>query len=183
MLIYAFNINGIVIKDDYDQYDFLVKELTEITNPDNKRMTLKEAMVGADVFIGVSAPKLVTKEMVESMNEGNIVFPMANPEPEITYALAKEAGATIVGTGRSDFPNQINNVLAFPGLFKGALSVRATKITEGMKLAAAKGLASLVDDSDLNADHIIVSAFDPRVADTVAKAVADEAIKEGVIHD
>ncbi len=181
--IYAFNINGIVIKDDYDQYDFLVKELTEITNPDNKRMTLKEAMVGADVFIGVSAPKLVTKEMVESMNEGNIVFPMANPEPEITYALAKEAGATIVGTGRSDFPNQINNVLAFPGLFKGALSVRATKITEGMKLAAAKGLASLVDDSDLNADHIIVSAFDPRVADTVAKAVADEAIKEGVIHD
>ena len=181
--IYAFNINGIVIKDDYDQYDFLVKELTEITNPDNKRMTLKEAMVGADVFIGVSAPKLVTKEMVESMNEGNIVFPMANPEPEITYALAKEAGATIVGTGRSDFPNQINNVLAFPGLFKGALSVRATKITEGMKLAAAKGLASLVDDSELNADHIIVSAFDPRVADTVAKAVADEAIKEGVIHD
>ena len=181
--IYAFNINGIVIKDDYDQYDFLVKELTEITNPDNKRMTLKEAMVGADVFIGVSAPKLVTKEMVESMNKGNIVFPMANPEPEITYALAKEAGATIVGTGRSDFPNQINNVLAFPGLFKGALSVRATKITEGMKLAAAKGLASLVDDNDLNADHIIVSAFDPRVADTVAKAVADEAIKEGVIHD
>ena len=179
--IYGFNINGIVIKDDYDKYDFLTQELTEITNKSNKRMTMAEAVKEADVFIGVSAPGLLTKEMVQSMKEKPIVFAMANPEPEIKYHDAVNAGAAVVGTGRSDFPNQINNVLAFPGLFKGALDVHATKITEGMKLAAAKGLASLVSDEELNKDYIIPRATDARVAVTVAKAVSDQAIKEDVI--
>ena len=178
--IYGFNINGIVIKDDYDKYDFLTQELTAITNKSNKRMTMAEA-VEADVFIGVSAPGLLTKEMVQSMKEKPIVFAMANPEPEIKYHDAVDAGAAVVGTGRSDFPNQINNVLAFPGLFRGALDVHATKITEGMKLAAAKGLASLVSDEELNKDYIIPRATDARVAVTVAKAVSDQAIKEDVI--
>lgn len=179
--IYGFNINGIVIKDDYDKYDFLTQELTEITNKSNKRMTMAEAVKEADVFIGVSAPGLLTKEMVQSMREKPIVFAMANPEPEIKYHDAVNAGAAVVGTGRSDFPNQINNVLAFPGLFRGALDVHATKITEGMKLAAAKGLASLVSDEELNKDYIIPRATDARVAVTVAKAVSDQAIKEDVI--
>lgn len=179
--IYGFNINGIVIKDDYDKYDFLTQELTAITNKSNKRMTMAEAVKEADVFIGVSAPGLLTKEMVQSMKEKPIVFAMANPEPEIKYHDAVDAGAAVVGTGRSDFPNQINNVLAFPGLFRGALDVHATKITEGMKLAAAKGLASLVKDEELNKDYIIPHATDARVAVTVAKAVSDQAIKEDVI--
>lgn len=179
--IYGFNINGIVIKDDYDKYDFLTQELTEITNKSNKRMTMAEAVKEADVFIGVSAPGLLTKEMVQSMKEKPIVFAMANPEPEIKYHDAVNAGAAVVGTGRSDFPNQINNVLAFPGLFRGALDVHATKITEGMKLAAAKGLASLVSDEELNKDYIIPRATEARVAVTVAKAVSDQAIKEDVI--
>lgn len=179
--IYGFNINGIVIKDDYDKYDFLTQELTEITNKSNKRMTMAEAVKEADVFIGVSAPGLLTKKMVQSMKEKPIVFAMANPEPEIKYHDAVDAGAAVVGTGRSDFPNQINNVLAFPGLFRGALDVHATKITEGMKLAAAKGLASLVSDEELNKDYIIPRATDARVAVTVAKAVSDQAIKEDVI--
>lgn len=179
--IYGFNINGIVIKDDYDKYDFLTQELTAITNKSNKRMTMAKAVKEADVFIGVSAPGLLTKEMVQSMKEKPIVFAMANPEPEIKYHDAVDAGAAVVGTGRSDFPNQINNVLAFPGLFRGALDVHATKITEGMKLAAAKGLASLVNDEELNKDYIIPRATDARVAVTVAKAVSDQAIKEDVI--
>ena len=179
--IYGFNINGIVIKDDYDKYDFLTQELTAITNKSNKCMTMAEAVKEADVFIGVSAPGLLTKEMVQSMKEKPIVFAMANPEPEIKYHDAVDAGAAVVGTGRSDFPNQINNVLAFPGLFRGALDVHATKITEGMKLAAAKGLASLVSDEELNNDYIIPRATDARVAVTVAKAVSDQAIKEDVI--
>ena len=179
--IYGFNINGIVIKDDYDKYDFLTQELTAITNKSNKRMTMAEAVKEADVFIGVSAPGLLTKEMVQSMKEKPIVFAMANPEPEIKYHDAVDAGAAVVGTGRSDFPNQINNVLAFPGLFRGALVVHATKITEGMKLAAAMGLASLVNDEELNKDYIIPRATDARVAVTVAKAVSDQAIKEDVI--
>ena len=178
--IYGFNINGIVIKEDYDKYDFLTKELTEITNPDNKRMTLKEAFVGADIFVGVSAPNLVSEEMIKSMAPKSIVFAMANPEPEITYEKAKAAGAYIIGTGRSDYPNQINNILAFPGLFRGALDCRASKITEEMKIAASRGLASLVSDSELGPDMIIPSAFDPRVSKVVAQAVADEARKAGL---
>ncbi len=178
--IYGFNINGIVLKEDYDQYDFLTKELALITNSSNKRMSMAEAMKEADVFIGVSAPNLVSKEMVASMKKDAIVFAMANPEPEITYQDAKDAGARIVGTGRSDFPNQVNNVLAFPGLFRGALDVRASKITEEMKLAASMGLASLVSDDELNEDYIIPKVLDPRVSEVVAKAVADKAKELGI---
>lgn len=175
--IYGFNINGIVTKDDEDKYDFLTKELAQFTNTQRKRMSMAEAMKEADVFIGVSAPHLVTKEMVASMKEKPIVFPMANPEPEITYEDAIAGGAYVVGTGRSDFPNQINNVLAFPGLFRGALDARAPHITEAMKVAAARGLASLVSDEELSRDYIIPKAFDPRVAKVVAQAVVDETKK------
>lgn len=181
--IYGFNINGIVIKDDYEKYDFLTKELTEITNPGNRRLTLAEAMNGADIFVGVSAPNLVSEEMVRSMNREPIVFAMANPEPEITYEKAKAAGAKVIGTGRSDYPNQVNNVLAFPGLFRGALDCRAKKITEEMKIAAARGLASLISDEELSAENVIPSAFDPRVSQVVAKAVADEARKAGLARN
>ena len=169
--IYGFNINGTIIKEDANKYDFLTKELAEIVNPYSKRTTLAEEIVGSDVFIGVSAPKILTKEMVLSMNKNAIVFAMANPEPEITYEDAIDAGAYIVGTGRSDFPNQINNVLAFPGLFKGALECRAKKITEEMKMAAAIGIASLVTDEELRPDYVIPSPFDRRVAETVANEV------------
>ena len=169
--IYGFNINGTIIKEDTNKYDFLTKELAEIVNPYSKRTTLAEEIVGSDVFIGVSAPKILTKEMVLSMNKNAIVFAMANPEPEITYEDAIDAGAYIVGTGRSDFPNQINNVLAFPGLFKGALECRAKKITEEMKMAAAIGIASLVTDEELRPDYVIPSPFDRRVAETVANEV------------
>lgn len=178
--IYVFKSNGIVLKEDYEKYNFLVKELTEITNPDNERLTLAEAMAKADMFVGVSAPNIVTEDMVRSMKEKPIVFAMANPEPEISYESAKRAGAAVVGTGRSDFPNQINNVLAFPGLFRGALDSRASKITEEMKIAAARGIASLVSDNELSADYVIPSPFDSRVAQVVAKAVADEAEKLGL---
>lgn len=178
--IYGFNINGIVLKDDYDQYDFLLKELVEITNTQNKRLTMKEALKEADVFIGVSAPKILTKEMVSSMKKDAIVFAMANPEPEITYDLAKEAGVRVMGTGRSDYSNQINNVLVFPGLFRGALDVRAKKINEEMKLAAAMGLASLVSDEELSETYVIPNALDPRVSIEVAKAVSKKAIETGV---
>ena len=169
--IYGFNINGTIIKEDTNKYDFLTKELSEIVNPYSKRTTLAEEIVGSDVFIGVSAPKILTKEMVLSMNKNAIVFAMANPEPEITYEDAIDGGAYIVGTGRSDFPNQINNVLAFPGLFKGALECRAKKITEEMKMAAAIGIASLVTDEELRPDYVIPSPFDRRVAETVANEV------------
>ena len=178
--IYGFNINGIVTKEDYDQYDFLTQELTQITNSQGKRMTMAEAMCEADVFIGVSAPGLLTHDMVKSMKAKPIVFAMANPEPEIKYDDAIAAGVTVMGTGRSDFPNQINNVLAFPGLFRGALDVRAKKISEGMKLAAAKGLASLVSDEELSPTYVIPNALDPRVAKVVAAAVAKEARDEGL---
>ena len=156
------------------------KALAEKTNPNCQTGTLADVMKGADVFIGVSAPNIVTKEMVSSMKERSIVFPMANPVPEIMPDLAKEAGAMIVGTGRSDYPNQINNVLAFPGIFRGALDVRASDITENMQLAAATAIASLVSDKELSADYILPPAFDKRIKDTVAKAVADAAIKDGV---
>ena len=178
--IYGFNINGIVLKEDYDKYDFLTKEISLITNSANKRITMKEAFKEADVFIGVSAPKLVTKEMVKSMKKDPIVFAMANPEPEITYEEGKSAGARIMGTGRSDYPNQINNLLAFPGLFRGALDVRARKITEEMKLAASYGLANLVSDEELNEDYILPKALDKRVAKTVAKAVSKKAVEQGM---
>ncbi len=155
-------------------------EMAEITNKEKLNGTLADAMKGADVFIGVSAPGIVSKEMVASMNAGAIVFPMANPVPEITPELALEAGAAIVGTGRSDFNNQINNVLAFPGIFRGALDARASAITEGMKRAAAYGIASLISEEELSAEYIIPKAFDPRVAETVAAAVRKCAVEEGV---
>ena len=178
--IYGFNINGIVTKEDYDYYDFLTQELTEITNSKAKRMSMAEAMKEADVFIGVSAPGILTQDMVKSMKEKPIVFAMANPEPEISYEGAIEAGVAVMGTGRSDYPNQINNVLAFPGLFRGALDVRARKITEEMKLAAAYGLATLVSDEELSPTYIIPDALDSRVAKTVAKAVSKKAIEQNI---
>ena len=166
--------------DGKDGMTFAQADLAKITNKDKLDGTLADAMKGADVFIGVSAPGIVSKEMVASMNAGAIVFPMANPTPEIAPDLALEAGAAVVGTGRSDFNNQINNVLAFPGIFRGALDARASAITEGMKKAAAYGIASLVADDELSAEYIIPKAFDPRVGKTVAKAVYDCAITEGV---
>ena len=155
-------------------------DLAERTNEGLLDGSLADAMKGADVFIGVSVPGVVTKEMVASMNEGAIVFPMANPNPEIHPEDALEAGAVVVGTGRSDFKNQINNVLAFPGIFRGALDARASAITEDMKLAAAYGIASLVSDEERSPDYIIPKAFDRRVGMTVAKAVYDSALKTGV---
>lgn len=169
---------GIIAKGDPNLTDVKLK-IAEITNTEGKTGSLGDAMKDADIFIGVSAPNVVTKEMVTSMNDG-IIFAMANPVPEIMPDDALEAGAIVVGTGRSDFPNQINNVLAFPGIFKGALSVRASEITEGMKQAAAYAIASMVSDEELTPDHIIVSALDKQVATVVAKAVAQCAIDEGI---
>ena len=171
---------GIICEGD-DYLNEAHAEMAKVTNKNKLHGSLADALKGADAFVGVSKPKLVTADMVKSMNDKPILFAMANPTPEIMPDEAKAAGAFIVGTGRSDFPNQINNVLAFPGLFRGALDVHATKITEGMKLAAAKGLASLVSDEELNKDYIIPRATDARVAVTVAKAVSDQAIKEDVI--
>lgn len=171
----AFRKEGIIKKNDTD--DFLTKELAEFTNIKQDQLTLAEALVGADVFIGVSAPRLLNEDMIKSMNKDAIIFALANPEPEIDYNLAKAAGARIVATGRSDFPNQINNVLVFPGVFKGALLSRATQITEAMKLRAAEAIAALITDEELNEELIIPSVFDPRVADAVAEAVSQEALK------
>ncbi|MCI7692277.1 MAG: NAD-dependent malic enzyme [Oscillospiraceae bacterium] len=163
---------GIINRDD--KYENPAHaEIAQISNKNNIKGTLADAMKGADAFVGVSKPNLVTPEMVKSMSDKPILFPMANPNPEITYELAKESGAFIVGTGRSDYPNQINNVLVFPGVFKGALAVRAKAITEEMKLAAAKAIAAHVPENELSVDNIIPSALDRTVADAVAKAVAD----------
>ena len=156
------------------------EEMAKITNRDHEAGTLAEVLKGADVFIGVSAPGCVTQDMVRSMNENPILFPMANPTPEIMPDLAKEAGAAVVGTGRSDFPNQLNNVLAFPGIFRGALDVRASEINDEMKIAAAKAIASFVTDDLLSADYIIPSALDKNVATAVAEAVAKVAKETGV---
>ena len=156
------------------------EEMAKITNRNHEAGTLEEVLKGADVFIGVSAPGCVTQDMVRSMNENPILFPMANPTPEIMPDLAKEAGAAVVGTGRSDFPNQINNVLAFPGIFRGALDVRASEINDEMKIAAAKAIASFVTDDLLSADYIIPSALDKNVATAVAEAVAKVAKETGV---
>ena len=167
----------------YDGKDAMTSAQAELASKTNKSKldgSLKDAMRSADVFIGVSAPNIVTREMVASMNEGSIVFPMANPTPEISPELALEAGAAVVGTGRSDFNNQINNVLAFPGIFRGALDARASAITEEMKLAAAYAIASLVSDGELSREYIIPKAFDERVGKTVAKAVFESAKECGV---
>lgn len=170
---------GIIAKDD-ESLSPAHKEMAELTNESLLHGTLADAMKGADVFIGVSAPGVVSEDMVRSMNEGAIVFPMANPTPEIMPDLAKKAGAAVVGTGRSDFPNQINNVLAFPGIFRGALDCLATTINEEMKVATSFALASLIKNEDLSAENIIPTALDKSVAPVVAAAVIEAAKKTGV---
>ena len=167
---------GIVHKDS-NRLNDVKREMLGITNLEDKKGTLADAMVGSDIFIGVSAPGVVTEDMVRSMNKDAILFAMANPVPEIMPDLARAAGARVIGTGRSDFPNQVNNVLAFPGLFRGALEGRAEQITEEMKLAAAVAIASLISDDQLDEEHIIPEAFDPRVADVVSQAVKDNIVR------
>ena len=166
-----------IIGKDYPNLNWMQKEMTEVTNLENKKGSLADALVGADIFVGVSAPNIVSADMVASMNRDAIIFAMANPTPEIMPDVAKAAGAKVVGTGRSDFPNQVNNVVAFPGIFKGALEGRATQITEDMKLAAANALANLVDPDQLNEDFILPEAFDPRVAQVVSQAVKDHIVR------
>ena len=166
------DINGIISKNS-PNLNWMQQQMTEVTNLEERTGTLADALKGADIFVGVSAPNIVSKEMVASMNKDAILFAMANPVPEIMPDLAKEAGAKVVGTGRSDFPNQVNNVVAFPGIFKGALEGRATQVTEEMKLAAANAIAGLVPEEELNENNILPEAFDPRVADTVSKAIKD----------
>ena len=164
--------SGILSKNSPD-LNWMQKQMVEVTNLGDESGTLADALKGADIFVGVSAPGIVSEEMVASMNKDAILFAMANPVPEIMPDLAKAAGAKVVGTGRSDFPNQVNNVVAFPGIFKGALEGRATQITEEMKLAAANAIAGLVADEELNENNILPEAFDPRVADVVSHAVMD----------
>ena len=166
------DINGIISKDS-ENLNWMQKEMAKVTNLKNASGTLADALKGADIFVGVSAPGIVTKDMVASMNKDAILFAMANPVPEIMPDLAKAAGAKVVGTGRSDFPNQVNNVVAFPGIFKGALEGRASQITEEMKLAAAKAIAGLVPDEELSEDNILPQAFDPCVSETVSLAIKE----------
>ncbi len=160
-----------IVSRDTKGLNWMQQKMAEVTNLSNKTGTLADALAGADIFVGVSAPNIVTSDMVSSMNKDAILFAMANPVPEIMPDAAKAAGARVVGTGRSDFPNQVNNVVAFPGIFKGALEGRATQITEEMKLAAAKAIASLVPDEELNEDNIMPEAFNPKVSELVAQAV------------
>ena len=167
---------GIVSKST-EGLNWMQQKMAELTNPNNETGTLADALKGADIFVGVSAPGIVSQEMVASMNKDSILFAMANPVPEIMPDLAKAAGARVVGTGRSDFPNQVNNVVAFPGIFKGALEGRAARITEEMKLAAANAIASLVPDDELNEDNIMPEAFDPKVAEVVAQAVKSHIVR------
>ena len=162
-----------IIGKDYPNLNWMQQEMTKVTNLNNETGTLADAMKNADIFVGVSAPGIVSAEMVASMNKDSILFAMANPVPEIMPDVAKAAGARIVGTGRSDFPNQVNNVVAFPGIFRGALEGRASQITEEMKLAAAEAIAGLVSDEELSDVFIMPEAFDPRVAEVVSKAVKD----------
>ena len=172
--------HGIIYKGREESMNASKQEIAEFSNKLNKKGSLQDALKGADLFVGVSSPGLVTEEMVKSMNKDAILMPMANPTPEIMPDLAIKAGAKVVGTGRSDFPNQINNVLAFPGIFRGALDCRATDINEEMKIAAATAIASLVSEQELNAEYIIPAPFDERVAPAVAKAVKEAAIRTKV---
>ena len=168
--------SGILSKNSSD-LNWMQEKMMEVTNLEGKTGSLADAMKGADIFVGVSAPGIVSAEMVSSMNKDAILFAMANPVPEIMPDIAKAAGAKVVGTGRSDFPNQVNNVVAFPGIFKGALEGRATQITEEMKLAAALAIASLVPDEELNEDNIMPEAFNPKVAEVVAQAVKSHIVR------
>lgn len=169
-----------IIYDGKEGLDFKKRELAKITNFSRILGGLKEAIAGADVFVGVSAPGVLTEDMIKTMADKAVVFAMANPEPEIYPDKALAAGAYIAGTGRSDFPNQVNNVLAFPGIFKGALKVRARAISDKMKIAAAKALASLISDEEIRPDYVLPSSLDPRAADAVADAVAAAAVEEGL---
>ena len=171
---------GIIYEGRPNGMNSFKEEMARITNKEQKQGSLADALVGADVFVGVSAPGVLTKEMIRSMNADSIIFAMANPVPEIMPKEAIEAGAIVVGTGRSDFPNQVNNVLAFPGIFRGALDVQAKEINEEMKLAAVQAIAGLIADEELHADHVIPDPFDPRVAAHVAAAVATAAMETGV---
>jgi len=162
--------SGILSKGS-EGLNWMQESMMDVTNLEHKTGSLADALKGADIFVGVSAPNIVTPEMVQSMNKDAIIFAMANPVPEIMPDVAKAAGAKVVGTGRSDFPNQVNNVVAFPGIFKGALEGRAPQITEEMKLATAKAIAGLVPDEELNEDNILPEAFDPRVSQVVSEAV------------
>ena len=171
---------GIIYKGRTEGMNASKEEIAEFSNKGMRKGTLADAVKGADIFVGVSSPGVLTKEMVRTMNKNAIVMPMANPVPEIMPEEALEAGAAVVGTGRSDYPNQINNVLAFPGIFRGALDCRAKDINEEMKIAAAQAIASLVDDGELSPDYIIPAPFDSRVAATVAAAVKEAAIKSGI---
>ncbi|HPT78648.1 MAG TPA: malic enzyme-like NAD(P)-binding protein [Candidatus Atribacteria bacterium] len=186
-LLLQMGVRSMVLCDRYgilypgdERNDFMKERLAAQTNPEGIKGSLADAMKGADAFVGVSAPNIVTADMVSSMNKDSIVLAMANPVPEIDPGLARQAGARIVGTGRSDYPNQVNNVLAFPGIFRGALDVRASDINEDMKLAAARAIASVVDESELSEDCILPLAFDERVVPAVAKAVAEAARRTGV---
>ena len=171
---------GAIYEGRTENMNWIKEEMSHITNPKREKGTLAEVLRGADVFIGVSAPGMVTKEMVETMNRDAVIFACANPTPEIFQEEAKAGGAKVVATGRSDYPNQINNVLAFPGIFRGTFDVRAKDINKSMKLAAAKALAELISDEELTPDYIIPAAFDPRVGPAVAKAVAQAARDSGV---
>lgn len=169
-----------IINKGMVENNFLHEEIAKITNPNGLKGDLADALKGADVFIGVSAPNLVSEDMVKSMSKDSIVFAMANPTPEIMPDLAKKAGAKVAGSGRSDFPNQINNVLAFPGIFRGALDCKAKEINEEMKMATAIAIASIVSDEELHEDYVVPDAFDERVVEVVAKAVSETAIKMGI---
>ncbi|MBQ7264064.1 MAG: NAD-dependent malic enzyme, partial [Synergistaceae bacterium] len=171
---------GAIYEGRKEGMNWIKEEMAKVTNPDGVKGSLADAMKGADAFIGVSAPGSVTQDMVRSMAKDAILFACANPTPEIFPDEAKAAGARVVATGRSDFPNQINNVLAFPGVFRGAFDVRASDINEEMKVAASHALAGLIDEEDLREDLIIPAAFDPRVGPAVAKAVAEAARRSGV---
>ncbi|MBP2241386.1 malate dehydrogenase (oxaloacetate-decarboxylating) [Cytobacillus eiseniae] len=187
-LLYSYGVRDIIMCDRKgaiyegrsDGMNDIKNEVAKYTNRENKQGSLADVIQGADVFIGVSAAGSLTKEMVETMNEAPIIFAMANPVPEIMPEDAKAAGASVIGTGRSDFPNQVNNVLAFPGIFRGALDVRATHINEKMKIAAVEAIANLVSEEELNTDYVIPAPFDPRVAPEVAAAVARAAMETGV---
>ena len=172
--------NGIIYSGREKGMNWIKEEMAQVTNPEGKRGTLADALVGADAFIGVSAPGMVTTDMVKTMAKDSIIFACANPTPEIFPDEAKAGGARVISTGRSDFPNQINNVLAFPGVFRGAFDVRASDINEEMKMAAAQALSSLISDDELNEEYMIPKAFDPRVGKAVAEAVAEAARRTGV---
>lgn len=184
--IYGFNKQGVLLEEKYNTYSFLDQELLDqeiILSPDNLQDdSLGSLLIGKDVFIGVSVKGLLSEDMIRTMNPNPFIFAMANPDPEIDYNLAKNAGAKIIGTGRSDYPNQINNVLAFPGLFRGALDARAKNITDEMKIASAEAIASIITDEELKEDYIIPSPFDKRVVEKVSNAVYQEGLKQHNEH-